>query len=257
LSVHFEPVQGRYLRLELGGLKHRVYAEEAGEGVPLLCLHTAGSDSRQFRGLLNDEAVLANFHVVTFDLPWHGKSSPPSGWWREPYELTAFTYLDTVHTMIGVLELDRPLVMGCSIGGRAVLYLAARHPEAIGGVIGLQSGSHIDPYYDAEWLDRPDVHGGRVCAGVVSGLIGPGAPDEDRWETLWQYMQGGPGVFRGDLYFYREGGDARDLLGSIDTKLCPATTCCRRSPTQPPTDRRCWRAPARDLLPRATPPDWR
>jgi pimeloyl-ACP methyl ester carboxylesterase len=189
--------------------------------VPLLCLHTAGSDSRQFRGLQNDEAVLADFHVVTFDLPWHGKSSPPTGWWLNPYELTAYAYLDTVHTMIGALELNRPLVMGCSIGGRAVLYLAARHPEAIGGVIGLQSGSHIDPYYDTEWLDRPDVHGGRVCAGVVSGLMGPGAPDEDRWETLWQYMQGGPGVFRGDLYFYREGGDARDLLGSIDTKLCP------------------------------------
>ena len=24
-----------------------------------------------------------------------------------------------------------------------------------------------------------------------------------RHETLWQYMQSGPGMFRGDLYFYR------------------------------------------------------
>ena len=83
MSVQVEPVIGRYLRLEIGGVPHRVYVEEAGQGVPLLCLHTAGSDSRQFRDLLNDPAVLADFRVITFDLPWHGKSSPPDGWWRE------------------------------------------------------------------------------------------------------------------------------------------------------------------------------
>ena len=41
------------------------------------------------------------------------------------------------------------------------------------------------------WLHRPDVHGGEVSAGVVSGLVAPTAPDEDRWETLWHYMQSG------------------------------------------------------------------
>ena len=28
-----------------------------GRGIPLLCLHTAGSDGRQYRGLLNDERI--------------------------------------------------------------------------------------------------------------------------------------------------------------------------------------------------------
>ena len=49
------------------------------------------------------------------------------------------------------------------------------------------------------WLHRPDVHGGEVSAGIVSGLVAPTAPDEGRWETLWHYMQSGPGVFKGDL----------------------------------------------------------
>jgi pimeloyl-ACP methyl ester carboxylesterase len=220
MSVEVEPVTGRYLRLEIGGLEHRVYVEEAGQGVPLLCLHTAGSDTRQFRDLLNDPTVLADFRVVTFDLPWHGKSSPPDGWWRETYELTAEGYLESVLAVARALQLDRPLVMGCSIGGRAVLYLAARYAAELGGVIGLQSGTHIDPYYDIEWLDRPDVHGGMVCAGVVSGLLGPDGPEAARWETLWHYMQGGPGVFRGDLGFYRF-GDARNDLAAIDTAQCP------------------------------------
>jgi pimeloyl-ACP methyl ester carboxylesterase len=220
MSTDVEPIIGRYLRLEVGGTPHRVYVEEAGEGVPLLCLHTAGSDSRQWRDLLNDPLVTADFRVVTFDLPWHGKSSPPAGWWLERYELTAEAYVETVLTIAEALELDRPIVIGCSIGGRAVLYLAAHHAERIGGVVGLQSGTHVDPYYDSEWLDRPDVHGGRVCAGVVSGLMGPTVPEAARWETLWHYMQSGPGVFKGDLGFYRF-GDAREELAAIDTAACP------------------------------------
>ena len=42
-----------------------------------------------------------------------------------------------------------------------------------------------------------------------------------RHETLWQYMQGGPGVFKGDLYFYRVDADLRGKLGGIDTARCP------------------------------------
>lgn len=66
-----------------------------------------------------------------------------------------------------------------------------------------------------------DVYGGEVCAALVSGLVAPQSPDEHRHETLWQYMQGGPGIFRGDLYFYRVDSDLRGKLGSINTALCP------------------------------------
>jgi pimeloyl-ACP methyl ester carboxylesterase len=221
VTTSFEPVTGRYLNIELDGCPHRIYVEEAGRGVPLLCLHTAGSDTRQWRGLINDPDLLERFRVVAFDLPWHGKSSPPAGWQDSDYQLTSDTYLRTVLEVAGALELDRPIVIGCSIGGRLVLHLALHHADAVGGVIGLQAGAHVDPYYDLQWLHRPDVHGGEVCAAVVSGLIGPDAPDPDRWETLWHYMQSGPGVFKGDLWFYKIDGDLRPQLDQIDTSRCP------------------------------------
>ena len=44
-----EAITGRYMRLELEGRAHRLYFEEAGQGIPLLLLHTAGSDGRQWR----------------------------------------------------------------------------------------------------------------------------------------------------------------------------------------------------------------
>ena len=60
-----------------------------------------------------------------------------------------------------------------------------------------------------------------ACAALVSGLIAPQSPPASRMETLWAYKQGGPGVFKGDLYFYRVDGDLRGRVARIDTKVCP------------------------------------
>jgi pimeloyl-ACP methyl ester carboxylesterase len=216
-----EPITGRYLRMDVQGVPHRVYVEEAGQGIPLLCLHTAGSDSRQYRHLLNDPRVTDHFRVITFDMPWHGKTSPPEGWQRQGYELTADLYTGTVLDVMTALEVERPVVMGCSIGGRIVLHLAARMPDRFRALIGLQSGPNVAPYYDLDYLHRQDVHGGELCAALMSGLIGPSASPLDRGETLWHYAQGGPGVFKGDLHFYKGEGDVTAELANIDTARCP------------------------------------
>src|SRR5947209_8162494 len=209
MSVTFEPVIGRYMQLDLLGRAHRIYVEEAGQGTPLLCLHTAGSDGRQHRGLMNHPGITVNHRVIAFDMPWHGKSSPPEGWHDEEYQLTSAHYTAMILDVMAALELDKPIVMGCSIGGRIALHLALEHPKRFRAIIGLQAGAHVDPYYDLNFLHRPDVHGGEVSAAIVSGLVGPSAPLKERWETLWHYMQGGPGVFKGDLYFYKIDGDIR------------------------------------------------
>ena len=162
MSPRFEPAIGRYLHLDLLGRPHRLYVEEAGQGIPLLCLHTAGSDGRQYRGLLNDERITKNYRVIVFDMPWHGKSSPPLGWENEEYKLTSRDYVRMILEVSAALELDRPVVMGCSIGGRIVLHLAHEHPEKFRAIVGLESSPKVDPYYDTSWLHRPDVHGGEV-----------------------------------------------------------------------------------------------
>jgi pimeloyl-ACP methyl ester carboxylesterase len=78
----FDPITGRYAYLEVSGARNRVYFEEAGEGRPLLCLHTAGADSRQWRHLLCDTEVTGRWRVLAFDMPYHGRSTPPAGWWE-------------------------------------------------------------------------------------------------------------------------------------------------------------------------------
>lgn len=226
-----EPVVGRYLRLDIKGKPHRIYFEEAGpgegKGVPLVCLHTAGADGRQYRALLNDREITRHYRVLVFDLPWHGKSSPPPGFERERYQLTTDLYVDTVMAFCRALKLDKPVVMGCSIGGRAVLHLALRHGGYFRAAIGLQSATHADPGSDTRLRDlgvlhRPDVHGQEAAAGSVACLIAPTSPSSEAWETLWHYMQGGPGIFLGDLHYYFADGDLRNgLLDTLDTQKCP------------------------------------
>ena len=224
-----EQVSGRYLHLDLNGRPHRVYFEEAGpaDGIPLICLHTAGSDGRQFRAVLNDQAITRDYRVICFDLPWHGKSSPPAGFERERYQLTTRLYVDTVMTFARALDLRRPVVMGCSIGGRAVLHLALQHGAFFRAAIGLQSALYADPganpaLRELEVIHRPDVHGGDVSAAFVACLIAPQSPSSDRWETLWHYSQGGPGVFMGDLVYYMADGDMRNLdLSPLRSQQCP------------------------------------
>ena len=223
-----EPVVGRYLRLDFNGRPHRIYFEEAGQGIPLLCLHTAGADGRQYRAILNDAEITARYRVIAFDLPWHGKSSPPPGFETEAYQLTTDLYVDTVMAVSRALRLERPVVMGCSIGGRAVLHLALRHGAA------LPRG------------DRPAVGDACRCRrrhpparsrrAVPSRRARPGGrrghgrlPDRRRrrrtptsGRRCGTTCRAGPSVFLGDLHYYFADGDLRNAdLDGLDAKACP------------------------------------
>jgi pimeloyl-ACP methyl ester carboxylesterase len=219
--AHIEPIVGRYIHFTHEGRPHRVYFEEAGQGIPLICLHTAGADGRQWRHLMNDAAVTDRFRVIAADLPWHGKSTPPAGWHDEEYALSSGAFIGFIRALAAALELDRPVVMGCSIGGRIVLQLAIEHAAEFRALIGLEAAMAQQPWYDTTWLNRPDVHGGEISAALVSGLISPQSPSEMRHETLWAYKASGPGVFKGDLHFYRVEPTLTDRVGQIDTGVCP------------------------------------
>ncbi len=221
MPARIEAVTGRYAHLALDGKPHRLYFEEAGQGTPLLCLHTAGSDGRQFRAVLNDPDITRHYRVVAFDMPWHGKSSPPAGWEKADYRLSTSSYTGLIMTVARELGLARPVVMGCSIGGRIVLNLALEHARELRALIGLQSAAYVERYYESAWLNHAEVHAGQACGAIAYGLMSPLSPDEHRWETVWHYMQGGPGIFTGDLHFYQVDGDLRDRIGAIDTTVCP------------------------------------
>lgn len=215
----FEPIVGRYITVAIGGEKHRLFVEEAGHGIPLLCLHTAGNDSRQYRHMMNDAAVTDRFRVVAFDMPYHGRSTPPDGWWLKKPRLTTKLYLDIIRAVWRALELDRPVVLGCSMGGAIVLKVAADYQNEIRGIVGLESSAFAPGRYN-EFLHHPAIHGGELCASYTYGLNSPYSPEQNRRENWWYYSQSGPGVYQGDVYFYSLDWDAREDIKTIDTTRC-------------------------------------
>ena len=215
----FEPITGRYIAVDIAGERHRIFVEEAGSGIPLLCLHTAGNDSRQFRHMMNDRTITDRFRVVAFDMPYHGRSTPPEGWWLKKFRLTTRSYLDIVRSLWLALGLDRPVVLGCSMGGAIVLKLAVDHQHEMRGIVGLESSAYAPGRYN-EFLHHPAIHGGELCASYTYGLNSPRSPEANRRENWWYYSQSGPGVYQGDVYFYSCDWDAREDIKRIDTTRC-------------------------------------
>jgi len=216
----FDPIVGRYVYVQCEGKTYRTYFEENGQGIPLVCLHTAGTDGREWRHQLCDPDITNNFRVIAFDLPRHGKSIPPGDFYRaeEEYKLTTKFYSEFIMAFCHALELHKPVIMGSSMGGNICLPLALRYDNELTALIAIETCDY-SPGWWLDQLSHPHIHGGEACATSVFGLMAPMSPEEYRWETWWYYAQGGPGIFKGDLYFYSVDHDFRDLCQKISGRV--------------------------------------
>lgn len=233
----FDTAVGRYVYVKIHGVQYRVYYEEAGQGIPMVLQHTAGSDGRQWRHLLEDTEIQKRFRMIAYDLPFHGKSVPPSGvkWWEKEYRLSTDLVMDSIVAISQALKLDRPVYMGCSIGGYLAPDLALYHADHFRAVIGVNASiagrnapsrnptakTDMDrPVSDRDVVDtnyHPRVNGAWMGTRMYE-ITSPVAAEAYRRETGWVYSQGGPGVFAGDLYYYTYDHDlAGGKAARIDT----------------------------------------
>ena len=217
----FDTAVGRYVYATVEGVEYRVYFEESGRGIPILLQHTAGADGRQWRHLLEDGAFQRDFRMIAYDLPYHGKSVPPTGqeWWRRDYRLTKKFLLDFVTTLSRELALSRPVYMGSSIGGHLATDLAMHHPDKFRAIIGLEAAILTPGGYDDQWF-HPRISN-EYKSSAMYGLMSPTSPEKFRRETAWCYSQGAPPVFKGDLYYYSIDHDLTDTAEKIDATRTP------------------------------------
>jgi pimeloyl-ACP methyl ester carboxylesterase len=102
--------------------------EERGSGDPPLVFVPGGScDWWSFHHQL--EHFSAGRRCVALDLRGHGGSDKPD----QPYTMAG--YADDVAWVIDRLGLDRPVVVGHSMGGAIALQLAADHPDAVRAIV--------------------------------------------------------------------------------------------------------------------------
>lgn len=219
----FDDAVGRYAYIRVDGVQYRVYFEESGRGIPILLQHTAGSDGRQWRHLLEDRELQQHFRMLAYDLPYHGKSLPPTGvrWWEQEYRLTRQFLMDTVLAFSRALGLERPVYMGCSIGGHLAPDLAYYHPDEFRAVIGVNAGIYtpVDAEVATSWA-HPRI-GNQWKASAMLSPMSPTSPEPYRRETVWMYSQGAPPVFTGDIHYYGLEHNLTGMASQIDTARIP------------------------------------
>lgn len=130
------------------------YKEAPGGAPPLVLVHGLACDhsfmAPQF------DAFAGLHHVVAVDLRGHGQSDKP----QQDYTIPAFA--DDLAWVLRELALERPVVIGHSMGGAIGLELAAEQPESLSGVVVL----------DTAVLPSPDVWAG--VQPVIAALKAPG-----------------------------------------------------------------------------------
>jgi pimeloyl-ACP methyl ester carboxylesterase len=162
--------------------------EEAGSGEPPLllvhcwcCDHTFLTPQLQHFG--------RSHRVVAVDLRGHGESDKP----RQDYTLAGFA--DDLVWLCGQLGVEKPVVVGHSMGGNTVLELAARYPDFPAAIIMLDSGILPPPplldmlKQAGEALRGPDFR--QVASDIGKSICLP-TDDLERTERLVGIMSSAP-----------------------------------------------------------------
>lgn len=212
-------VTGRYIDVRADGRDWRLYAESAGQGHDMLCLHTAGADGRQFHGIMADPRLTDRYRLTAFDMPWHGKSPPPAeapGAWR----LTTDRYVDLIMGVVAAAGLKKPVLLGASMSGEICLEIALRHPDAFSAIIACEACDHV-PGRRSPWAADARINQAIFVPEWIHGLMAPQSPADCAAQIWWHYSQGGFATFDRDIGFYSGEWDARDRVHRIDTSRCP------------------------------------
>lgn len=162
------PASGVRVRVRGG----RLHALVAGEGPPVVLLHGASANAREFTRL--SAALAPNFRVIALDRPGYGHSS------RTPKAHRLGAQAATIAQAIEALQAGPAVIAAHSLGAAAALRLALDHPGLVRGLALFAPASHPYPGENA-WHTRlaatPLVGSlfARAAAPLFGPLLAPGA----------------------------------------------------------------------------------
>lgn len=102
------------------------YVDE-GAGDPVVLLHGWGGQAASMMPLIT--GLRDHYHVLTFDLPGFGASSPPPSPWGTP------EYAGFVERALISMGITRATFIGHSFGGRIAILMAAHSPQSVQALV--------------------------------------------------------------------------------------------------------------------------
>jgi len=144
--------------------------------------------------------------VVAVDLPGHGESELAAG--------DGFLgAVEAIASLLQTLRLERPTLLGYSLGARVALAVASAHPERVGKLI-LESGS---PGLDSAWERQSRRNDDEALAREIES--GGVAAFVDRWERnkLFAGVEALPEATRAAVRARRLACSAAGLADSLRT----------------------------------------
>jgi pimeloyl-ACP methyl ester carboxylesterase len=104
-----------------------LYYETHGSGRPMILLHGGLGSGEMFGGVIG--ALAARHQVILPDLQGHGRTADID----RPLDITLMA--DDIAALIDHLGLDKPDVVGYSLGGGVAFYTGVKHPEKVRKVV--------------------------------------------------------------------------------------------------------------------------
>jgi len=106
----------------------KLYFQEVGAGTPLLILHGLFGSGDNWMTIARRLAEEENYHIYLLDLRNHGRSPHSEEW---TYEAMS----EDVRQFIEEHALQRPMVLGHSMGGKVSMWLACRYPDLLRALV--------------------------------------------------------------------------------------------------------------------------
>lgn len=121
--------------VEVAGLRQHVLVRGPADGAPVVLVHGAFGGLHDWSETILDDAA-RRWHCLAWDRPGHGYSE------REGDELGLDRQARLLLDVARELGLERPLVVGFSLGGSVALTAAVLWPDEVRGVVLLNAPTH-------------------------------------------------------------------------------------------------------------------